>query len=80
MKKRKRLEGGYSHPASTDVIFGGCGRSMMTTYNLYIPGPYENFAEQATEVWNGMMDRWVALDKNKILTLKMSCWRLANGL
>lgn len=29
-------------------------RSMMTTYNLYIPGAYENFAEQATEVEMGM--------------------------
>eukprot|EP00439_Symbiodinium_sp_Y106_P081445 s109_g20.t1 len=24
-------------------------KSMMQTYNTYIPGPYENFAEQATE-------------------------------
>lgn len=27
----------------------------MTTYNLYIPGPYENFAEQATEVPHGLL-------------------------
>eukprot|EP00913_Durusdinium_trenchii_P001383 g1280.t1 len=26
---------------------------MVTTYNLYIPGPYENFAEQATEERTG---------------------------
>lgn len=28
-------------------------KSMVTTYNLYIPGPYENFAEQATEERTG---------------------------
>ena len=38
----------------TNTRFGDCGRSMMTTYNLYIPGAYENFAEQATEVEMGM--------------------------
>ena len=32
-------------------------RSMVKTYNLYIPGPYENFAEQATEEWNSDQSR-----------------------
>ena len=39
--------------ASTVRCYGLTGllelRSMMQTYNTYIPGPYENFAEQATE-------------------------------
>lgn len=51
----------YASMAGSDVTSGdnymGKGKSqlnawnksMMTTYNLYIPGPYENFAEQATE-------------------------------
>lgn len=43
-------------------------RSMVTTYNLYIPGPYENFAEQATEAW-GNLGNWSR--KNK----KQPSWR-----
>jgi len=45
-----------SNPTSGDNYMGkgksqlnAWNKSMMTTYNLYIPGAYENFAEQATE-------------------------------
>ena len=46
-------------------FFHTLSRSMMTTYNLYIPGPYENFAEQATEVPLGLLVTEIAQERTE---------------